>query len=411
MSNLPQQITIDQYTADGVEDTYIYAFLIPTENDIAVYLTPSGETPNAVDDLQTLNVDYTVTGEGNTAGGTVVFTTPPTLGDTVTLSRNIQFSINTNFSNAQTISGVNLDTAFQRVTLMAQQLNSFYQYRGLQYIINSYIPPATTPTQLPVLADQEVWQGTAGGEVIAVTFDENVDVSALRSQLASQTQGGDGAQLIGYYDEYFNVGQTLDTFLNALPTYIADVVSALVPATGFQTGDVKPSMNPIALSGWIVWANGSIGSATSGASIRANADTQPLFELLWNNTTNGNCPVSGGRGANATADFVANKALTLPQTNGRALVNLQSTYLLGEVFGSADVTLALTQIPAHDHTGSIVALTSGQNYSPPVSPYVLHNNIATATVVNHTLNIASEGGGLAHENRQPSTAVYYHVKL
>jgi len=408
MSSLPQQITIDQYVADGVEVDFIYSFLIPTTVDIAVYVTPSGEDPNPIDDLQTLNVDYTVSDTGNTSGGIITFTVAPALGDVVTLSRNIQFSINTNFASAQTISGVNLDNAFQRVTLMAQQLNSFYQYRGLQYIINSYIPPAETPTQMPLLGDGQIWQGSAGGTVIAVDLEEDPNVSTLRGELASESQGGDGAELIGYYDEYFNVGQTLAEFLNGLPAYISDVVSGLVPTIGFATGDIKPSMSAVALSGWIVWIDGSIGSAASAATVRANADTQPLFELLWNGCSNTICPVSGGRGANATADFVANKRLTLPLTNGRALVNLSSTYSLGETFGENTHTLTLPEIPSHDHSGSTLdGIAFGFGAGSQQGHYPRSPNLSAITGV----NIAEQGDDQPHENRQPSVAVYYHVKL
>jgi hypothetical protein len=87
------------------------------------------------------------------------------------------------------------------------------------------------------------------------------------------------------------------------------------PTTIFATGDLKLSFAST-LTGW-VRANGrTIGSATSGATERANADTQPLFNFLWPNTL---LTVSGGRGANAAADFAANKTITLPDARGSAL--------------------------------------------------------------------------------------------
>lgn len=401
MSTLPQQDTIKQYQADGVEDEFIYTFLIPTNLDIAVYVTPDGEAANPTADIKVLNVDYTVQGAGTVNGGTVTFTTPPDQGSTVTLSRNIQFSIETNFSNAQTISGVNLDNAFQRVTLMAQQLNTFYQLRGLQYIINDYIPQTIQPTLMPILEEGQMWQGSSGGTVIAVTLEENPDWSTLRSELASQVQDGDGARLIGYYDEYNNVGETLADFLNGLPTYIAEVVAGLVPTSGFTTGDVKPSMNPTPLSGWFIWSDGSIGSAVSGATVRANADTQTLFELLWDNCDDTICPVSGGRGISATADFTADKALTLPSIDGRTLVNLSGTYNLGETFGEDEVTLTNSTIPAHHHT-EVTCVNSG-NFSASGGSF--------GVFVPGGGNTGTTGSGNPHENRQPSTAVYYHVKL
>ena len=60
----------------------------------------------------------------------------------------------------------------------------------------------------------------------------------------------------------------------------------------------------------------TIGSATSGATERANLDTQALFLYLWPDTT---LTVSGGRGASAAADWAANKNLALPDWRGYAL--------------------------------------------------------------------------------------------
>jgi hypothetical protein len=64
----------------------------------------------------------------------------------------------------------------------------------------------------------------------------------------------------------------------------------------FSTGD--PIWVPYSGSrtGW-VRANGrTIGSGSSGATERAHADTQSLFEYLWTNFSNSVCAVSGGRG-------------------------------------------------------------------------------------------------------------------
>jgi hypothetical protein len=120
------------------------------------------------------------------------------------------------------------------------------------------------------------------------------------------------------------------------------------------------------LSGF-VRANGrTIGSATSGATERANADTSALFLYLWG--TDANLAVSGGRGASAAADYAANKTIALPDWRGRALAGLDdmgnsaagrltATYFgttsigscvattLGCAGGLESQTLALGQLP------------------------------------------------------------------
>lgn len=70
-----------------------------------------------------------------------------------------------------------------------------------------------------------------------------------------------------------------------------------------------------------VFLNGtSIGSATSGASQRANADTQNLYTLLWQL---GFTP-TGGRGVNAGTDWTANKPMPVPDHRGRVMATLDN---------------------------------------------------------------------------------------
>lgn len=90
--------------------------------------------------------------------------------------------------------------------------------------------------------------------------------------------------------------------------------------TVLATGDFKARYGTGSLTGFVRCNGRTIGSATSGATERANADAQPLFEYLWNEDSN--LTVSGGRGATANADWVANKALTLPDCRGRVLAGL-----------------------------------------------------------------------------------------
>ncbi len=90
-------------------------------------------------------------------------------------------------------------------------------------------------------------------------------------------------------------------------------VSALVP-----TGAAMPYLGTSAPTGWVLGA-GTIGDASSGATSRANADTQALYTLVWTSLSNTEAPVAGGRGANAAADFGAHKAIALPDFRGRVV--------------------------------------------------------------------------------------------
>src|SRR5258708_6378787 len=96
--------------------------------------------------------------------------------------------------------------------------------------------------------------------------------------------------------------------------------TSIDPTSVAATGDVKWRPTNETLSGWVKLNAQTIGSATSGATGRANADTQNLFITLWNNCVNAHCPVSTGRGASGLADFTANKTIQLPDLRGRGIL-------------------------------------------------------------------------------------------
>lgn len=83
-------------------------------------------------------------------------------------------------------------------------------------------------------------------------------------------------------------------------------------------------------SGYVMVGGRTIGSAASGATERANADTEDLFIGLWNNYTNTLLPIqdsSGNpttRGVSAAADFSANKRLPTLDARGRVIAGLDN---------------------------------------------------------------------------------------
>lgn len=93
------------------------------------------------------------------------------------------------------------------------------------------------------------------------------------------------------------------------------------------------------LAGFVRMNGNTIGNVGSGATERANADTEPLFTWYWNNLNNTIAPVSGGRGASPAADFAANKTITLLKAQNKAFFGLDA---MGGAAGGgfANVTFA-----------------------------------------------------------------------
>jgi hypothetical protein len=86
-----------------------------------------------------------------------------------------------------------------------------------------------------------------------------------------------------------------------------------------RTGDYLITLSNAYRFGYVPANDGTIGNAASNATNRANADTWPLYSLIWSTFLNNWAPVSTGRGANAYADFLAGKTITLTRSLGRVI--------------------------------------------------------------------------------------------
>lgn len=107
------------------------------------------------------------------------------------------------------------------------------------------------------------------------------------------------------------------------PVILSQLQTLLADLAVEQTGSVKGFRRTTAPAGWVKENGGTIGNASSGATTRANADTEALFTLLWNEFSNTILPIqtSAGaastRGASASADFAANKRMPLFDSRSR----------------------------------------------------------------------------------------------
>lgn len=157
------------------------------------------------------------------------------------------------------------------------------------------------------------------------------------------------------------------------------------PTTILQTGDIKSRYGTGIHTGWVRLNGRTIGSATSGATERANADAQALFEYLW--STDPNLTVSTGRGASANADWVANKTITLPDGRGRVLAalddmgNTAAGRLTGAYFGACTGGAGGLNL---GNVGGCESWTLTQAQMPIVSP--------TFTGINDPVNVTTTGG-------------------
>lgn len=135
----------------------------------------------------------------------------------------------------------------------------------------------------------------------------------------------------------------------ALTTQLANIFVPTASVHMFATQFVP--------SGYLRCDGNTIGSASSGATARANADTWPLFNVLWQaSPTAGILPIQTStgaattRGASADADFAANKRLSLPDLRGEFIRGLD----LGRGVDAGRILLSsqAAAIESHTHTGT-----------------------------------------------------------
>jgi microcystin-dependent protein len=196
----------------------------------------------------------------------------------------------------------------------------------------------------------------------------------------------------------------------------------------FATGDIKIRYDSSEITGWRICNGKTIGSAISGASY-ANDGAQALFEYLW--SEDASLAVVGGRGANAAADWAANKRLTLPDYRGYALVGrdgmgntaanrVAALVNLGDRTGAATVALTLDQIPSHDHDVTLAeAGLHGHPYRNDFTQAAFTGTPSGAVgqliggggAHTHTATVEDVGGGQAHPNVQPSAGITVYIKL
>lgn len=207
-------------------------------------------------------------------------------------------------------------------------------------------------------------------------------------------------------------------------------------ATFFSTGDIKPTLKNTPDSGWLMFDDGTFGSAGSGSSNSNSVNNLALFTLFYTNLTDAGAPLlTSGGGAttraaqtNAATAWAANCRMSLPKMLGRALGVAGSgsgltARVLGTNLGEETHLLITAEIPAHSHINTL----TDPGHTHPLSPSVALGNAGapsggpifggstniTATgsaTTGITINNVNAGGGGTHNNMQPTSFLNVMVK-
>lgn len=203
------------------------------------------------------------------------------------------------------------------------------------------------------------------------------------------------------------------------------LLNALIPI-----GVVFPFTGGTAPANFLLMSGGTIGNASSGASLRANSDVEPLFLHLWPEFDNTRLPIlnsdgtAGTRGASAAADFAANKRLPVPDARDRVWVGKGNmggatagritdvnTTIMGIVGGSSTVELTTDTIPVHGHGIKTTGMSSSAGSTGGAMPAAHGGGVQTTAEYTGDEGVQETGGGEPHDNKQPFIVGTYIIRF
>lgn len=286
----------------------------------------------------------------------------------------------------------------------------------VQFFGDGGSPTADNVAVIQNLAAAPIWQQF----VIPTT------VPALPNPLTIGSCGNDGL--------FLQIAIPTATALNIDFTKPSIYLGNIAPSSDYQTydmidtvldsprtGDIKVTLDNSWLSknnvcpfGWVFMNDGTIGSASSGATARAGLDTFPLYNLIWNNVNRTWAPVVGSSTGTAIGDFAANLPLYLTRALGRVFagtLNSEISSLVTYTTSPGQTTMTLTTPSTSFITGVPIQLTGStlaSPFLPGITYYVIVVN-STQIMLATTLANAVAGSPITFDGSTSVGAQTIHL--
>lgn len=379
------EFTPARFTADGVLTAFDFGFKIFDTSELVV-IVRDGVT--GIETQMSSGTDYSVSSVNNdySAGGTVTFTAAPSDDDIVVITRLLEFKQPEDFDYNDDFEATKVEGGFDRTCMLIQQVNELTQRTVTVPVsdgINGIELPNSISRASKFLAFDSAGRpiasgGTVPGSVAVSLYSESL-LSAADAAAARTTLELGAAALKGFKDEDNMASNAADSVPSqqSVKAYVDALIAAISPIIG----EIKMWTKAAAPTGWLICDGSAVGRTTYAGLFAAISTT---FGVGNGSTTfnlpdlRGRVPMGVGTGdaADATAHALASKA------------------------GTEQHTLTVNEMPDHSHNIDIRgAFTSGE-----VS---ISSNSGAGTDVFAT---RGSGGGIAHNNIQPSLAVNFIIK-
>ncbi len=131
---------------------------------------------------------------------------------------------------------------------------------------------------------------------------------------------------------------------------------------GFSTGDVKLTIKNAADAGWVVMDDQTIGDAGNNCTERANADTEALFDLLWNRVVNVRTLTSTINSIDPNSDGAGLDVFTTAAAHGLGIgdrVRLQNISTTAQINNTTEIVISVPTTTTFDTTTDLTAVADG----------------------------------------------------
>ena len=347
----------NSYSGDGSTTTFSYTFKIFQDSDIQVII----RSANGTETTKTITTHYTVTGAGNSGGGSVIFTSGniPTSTQTVVLRRNIPQTQSIDYIANDPFPAESHEEGLDRATMAIQQL---------QEEVTRSLKLSKTNT----MTSTEFTVGASDRANKILAFDTNGELSVTQELGTNRGSWSAGVTYNGR--DIVKDGSNNNVYL--------------CNTTHTSTGTTPISTNTdVAKWDLIVDAQSATNSANAAANHASNSSN------FANNSSNS---------ANAAANHASNSSNFANNSSNSA--NLSATYL-SSVQANANASANSAANASNFANNSSNSANSAANHSSNASNFANNSSNSANDSSNHAANSASYVSlALAHASNSSNFA-------
>lgn len=227
------------YNGNGATTAFAFPYRFLVNADLVVTLVRADTTQV----VQTLNTDYTVTGAGDDAGGTVTMVVPPATGQQLFIVREVPLTQETDYISGDPFPAESHERALDKLTMISQRLNNLIsrsiRLSDADLLVSSTILPS------PIANATLVWNATGTAIVNGVGSGEFVGLSPYMEVVLGSVDSAEALTNLGAAADASVVKLTGAQTIADVKTFSAQPV---VPVATESTAPVRKSQLDAAIA-------------------------------------------------------------------------------------------------------------------------------------------------------------------